>query len=168
MKAKAYTDGSCSGNPGPMGWAALVMMTKEDNDWALKDYIRLKAKFDPDPNGTNNRAEIMGVIEALKMIKKENRKHCDIVIYLDSLWVRCSLDGTYRKVKKNLDLLSKAAGLMAQYKSCSLRYVQGHAGEAYNEIADNYAVSARTTQAEFDLMPPAIMALRSTTNMVAE
>lgn len=160
MKAVAYTDGSCGGNPGQMGWAALVMMLEKDNDWASRDYVRLKADYDPDPKGTNNRAELMGIIEALKMPKEHVRKDCDITIYTDSSWAKNSLDGTYKKIKKNLDLLSKAAGLMAQYRSCSLRYIKGHDNDTNNEIADNYAVVARVEQKSIDLSGAAIVGLR--------
>jgi len=160
IKAFAYTDGSCGGNPGPMGWAALVIMLEAENDWASKNYIRLVANHNPMEDGTNNRAELMGIIEALKMIKPFYREGCEITIYTDSNWAKNSLDGTYKKVKKNLDLLSEAAGLMAEYSVCSLRHVEGHTGDKYNEIVDNYAVSARTTGKGFDLNPPHIVGLR--------
>jgi ribonuclease HI len=159
MKAVAYTDGSCGGNPGPMGWAALMFIDL---------YTKLKANYNPHPDGTNNRAEILGIIEALRMVKPFHRDQCEIIIYTDSNWVKCSLDGTYKKVKKNLDLLSTAAGLMAEYKICSLRHVRGHVGDTYNEIVDSYAVAARTAKQRFNLDALAIIGLRDEADLVAE
>ena len=163
MKAIVYTDGSCGGNPGPMGWAVLLFLTIGD-----RSHTRLVANYDSKPDGTNNRAELHGIIQALEMLRPSLGDQCEITIHTDSNWAKCSLDGTYKKVKKNLDLLSDAAGLMAHYKVCALRHVRGHVGNTYNEIVDNYAVTARTAKRHFDLKPPAIIGLRDEADLVAE
>ena len=67
-----YTDGACKGNPGPGGWGVL-----------LKHGTTEKELFGGEPSTTNNRMEMMAVIQALTALKKP----CDITLYLDSQYV---------------------------------------------------------------------------------
>jgi ribonuclease HI len=140
MKADVYTDGSCAVNPGPMGAAAVVLIRKDNGDI---QYKQLMSKSYGD--GTNNRAELHGVILGLSMIGKMRRPEYEVTVYCDSQWVIGALSGTFKKVTKNLDLLSLAAGLAIEYKSCRFVHVSGHAGHKWNELVDSYAVAARTS-----------------------
>ena len=140
MKADIYTDGSCAVNPGIMGAAAVVLVRNEDGSIKHKQLVS-KSYGD----GTNNRAELHGVILGLSMIGKIHRPQFEITVYSDSQWVVGALSGTYKKVKKNLDLLSWAAALALEYKSCEFSHVGGHVGHKWNELVDSYAVAARTS-----------------------
>ncbi|MEG0142299.1 MAG: ribonuclease HI, partial [Comamonas sp.] len=68
-----YTDGACKGNPGPGGWGALLQAGSAQ-----------KELFGGELGTTNNRMELMAVIQALAALKRP----CDVVLYLDSQYVR--------------------------------------------------------------------------------
>jgi ribonuclease HI len=135
QKLIIYTDGACKGNPGIGGWGAILLFgdkTKEINGYA--------------PNTTNNRMELTAVIEALKAIKRQ----CEIIIYTDSQYVQRGmtewLDGWIKKNWKNVknpDLWQELVNVAAQY-SIEWRWVRGHNGDKYNELADELANLAIT------------------------
>ena len=86
-KVTIYTDGACSGNPGPGGWGAILMYkeTKKEISGAKKDT-------------TNNIMEITAVIEALKLLKEP----CDVQVFSDSAYVVNAFEkGWLEKWKKN-------------------------------------------------------------------
>ena len=83
MKYKIYTDGACSGNPGPGGWAAIILV--DDN---IKDDISGSEK-----NTTNNKMELLAPIRAIQKFKKKS----EILIYTDSTYVK---DGITTWIKK--------------------------------------------------------------------
>ena len=87
MKFKIYTDGACSGNPGPGGWGAVIF----DND---NNQTNISGK---EKNTTNNRMEILAAIMALKKIKSNSQ----ITIYTDSTYVKNGITEWMFKWKKN-------------------------------------------------------------------
>lgn len=134
----AYTDGACSGNPGPGGWAAIL-------SWG--DHQRSLSGYAPDT--TNNRMEMMAAIAALEAL----RRPCRITLHTDSQylrqgwtewlpqWRRRGFRTAAGAPVKNQDLwerLEKAAGP----HQLELVWVRGHAGDPGNEAADALARQA--------------------------
>ena len=83
MRYKIYTDGACSGNPGPGGWAAIILV-----DDKIKDEI-----WGSETNTTNNKMELLAPIRAIQKFKKKS----EILIYTDSTYVK---DGITTWIKK--------------------------------------------------------------------
>ncbi len=134
-----YTDGACSGNPGPGGFAAIVIAQG-------KEHI-IKGG---DKNTTNNRMEMIALIEALQYVQS-NHKDERIEIHVDSQYVLKGatewLPGWKRKnwkatsgPVKNRELWEQIDSLM-QGLTLKWIWVKGHDGEKYNEMADEIAVS---------------------------
>jgi ribonuclease HI len=130
-----YTDGACKGNPGPGGWGAWLSSGGHD-----------KELFGGEAGTTNNRMELTAPIEALASLKRS----CDVVIYLDSEYVRKGItewivnwqrrgwktaDG---KPVKNADLWMRLDALRKLHH-VEWRWVKGHAGDPGNERADMLA-----------------------------
>ena len=139
MKFKIYTDGACSGNPGPGGWGAVIF----DND---NNQTNISGK---EKNTTNNRMEILAAIMALKKIKSNSQ----ITIYTDSTYVKNGITEwmfnwkkndwktANKKPVKNKDLWIKLDKLCEKNK-VSWKWVKGHATNKYNNLADQLATSA--------------------------
>lgn len=139
MKFKIYTDGACSGNPGPGGWGAVIF----DND---NNQTNISGK---EKNTTNNRMEILAAIMALKKIKSNSQ----ITIYTDSTYVKNGITEwvfnwkkndwktASKKPVKNKDLWIKLDKLCEKNK-VSWKWVKGHAANKYNNLADQLATSA--------------------------
>jgi len=139
MKFKIYTDGACSGNPGPGGWGAVIF----DND---NNQTNISGK---EKNTTNNRMEILAAIMALKKIKSNSH----ITIYTDSTYVKNGITEwmfnwkkndwktASKKPVKNKDLWIKLDKLCEKNK-VSWKWVKGHATNKYNNLADQLATSA--------------------------
>ena len=139
MKFKIYTDGACSGNPGPGGWGAVIF----DND---NNQTNISGK---EINTTNNRMEILAAIMALKKIKSNSQ----ITIYTDSTYVKNGITEwmfnwkkndwktASKKPVKNKDLWIKLDKLCEKNK-VSWKWVKGHATNKYNNLADQLATSA--------------------------
>lgn len=134
-----YTDGACSGNPGPGGWGAVLVY----NDTR-------KELNGGEANTTNNRMELMGVISALSMLKEP----CEITLTSDSKYVIDGLSkgwakgwrarGWVKSDKKpalNPDLWGRLLDLIAPH-TIHYDWVKGHAGHAENECCDRLAVEA--------------------------
>ena len=136
-----FTDGACSGNPGPGGWGAILRSGAHEREISGGD-----------PATTNNRMELMAVIEALKSLKGPSR----VTIHTDSRYV---MDGAEKwlagwKVKgwktadkkpvKNEDLW-RALDAEMQKHTVAWRWVRGHDGHVENERADLLARSAIPT-----------------------
>ncbi|MCX5590992.1 ribonuclease HI [Alcaligenes endophyticus] len=127
-----WTDGACKGNPGLGGWGAL-----------LKHGQHEKTIYGGEPNTTNNRMELMGVIQALRLLKRP----CKVVVHTDSQYVQKGmsqwLEGwkargwrtADKKPVKNADLWQELDTLAQQHELTWL-WVRGHAGDAGNERAD--------------------------------
>lgn len=132
MKASTvtiYTDGSCHGNPGPGGYAAIVLqdgVTKEvhGSDWYT----------------TNNRMELTAVIEGLKLLSSPS----NVVIVTDSKYVANQINkGNLRDFlstpgRKNADLWEKIMRL-SKWHTVSAEWVKGHAGNKLNQRCDSIA-----------------------------
>jgi ribonuclease HI len=138
-----YTDGACSGNPGPGGWGAVLLAGAPP---AMKE----KTLSGGSPATTNNRMELTAVIEALRALKRP----CDVVVHTDSQYIANAFRQRWlekwqangwrtagKKPVKNKDLwmdLLEAAGPHA----VRWEWLRGHAGHPRNEQADRLAVEA--------------------------
>jgi len=139
MKYVVYTDGACSGNPGPGGWGAVIL-DEEKN----KTSISGKEKAT-----TNNRMELMAPIMALRKIKKPS----EVIIYTDSTylkngitiwikkWEKNGWKSANKKPVKNKDLWLLLNELSKE-QIIDWKWVKAHAGNKYNEMADSLATEA--------------------------
>ena len=133
-----FTDGACSGNPGPGGWAAILRYRDHEKEF-----------FGGEPLTTNNRMELMAAIKGLESLKRP----CSVVLYTDSRYVmdgitkwmpRWKANGwrtTDKKPVKNGDLWI-ALDSVASLHKVTWSWVQGHSGHLENERADLLARSA--------------------------
>ncbi|MFN4148732.1 MAG: ribonuclease HI [Rhodocyclaceae bacterium] len=133
-----FTDGACSGNPGPGGWGAL-----------LRAGDREKSLSGHEPNTTNNRMELTAVIEALKALKRPvtARVHTDSQYVQKGIseWIHGWKKRGWRtadgKPVKNADLWQMLDSLAALHQ-IEWVWVRGHAGHPENERADRLARAA--------------------------
>ena len=137
-----YTDGSCSGNPGPGGWAAIVLMN--DDKYIISGFEK---------QTTNNRMEILASINSLKKIKDDYR----IKLYTDSNYLKNGITVWIKTWKKNNWLNSQKKPVANQDLWVLLdnineqlhiewNWVKGHETNLYNNLADKYAVEAMKNQ----------------------
>lgn len=126
MAIRIYTDGSCIGNPGPGAWAYLIKIGTQA--------IRAQGG---ETLTTNNRMELLAVIEALSTVEKKHPKDEEIHVYSDSSWVIKTLTDNWKR-KKNLDLWAELTPLLVG-KNISWHWVKGHAGHPENEDCDERA-----------------------------
>ena len=133
-----FTDGACSGNPGPGGWGAILRWRGHE-----------KVLSGGAPETTNNRMELQAVIEGLKALKKRSR----VVIYTDSQYVQRGMTEWLAAWKrKNFQVkggglrpnheLWRELDLLSQEHDIEWRWIRGHNGHPENERADRLAVSA--------------------------
>ncbi|MDX9996001.1 MAG: ribonuclease HI [Rhodocyclaceae bacterium] len=133
-----YTDGACSGNPGPGGWGALLRMGDKEKE--LSGF---------DPATTNNRMELMAVIEALRALKRPvaARVHTDSQYVQKGIsewihgWKRRGWKTADRQPVKNADLW-QALDAAAAGHEIEWLWVRGHAGHVENERVDALARKA--------------------------
>ena len=136
-KVTIYTDGACSGNPGPGGWGAILI------------YGKTKKEISGGEAGTtNNRMELVSVITALEAL----REPCEVGLYTDSQYVANAINLGWlaswqnrnwtRKGGdvKNPDLWKKLAPLLEKHK-VAVNWVKGHADNEYNNRCDEMAVA---------------------------
>ena len=133
-----YTDGACRGNPGPGGWAAILMSRGQERELAGAE-----------ASTTNNRMELLAVINALLALKRRVRAR----VYTDSQYVRLGmtewLEGwkargwrtADRKPVKNQDLWEQLDSLAASHE-IEWHWVKGHSGVPGNERCDALANAA--------------------------
>jgi len=134
-KVTVYTDGGASGNPGPGGYGAVLISGEHYKE--LSGAFRLT---------TNNRMELLAVIQALEALKTPGT---DVTIYSDSKYVVDSVKKKWVfgwvkknfKGKKNPDLWKRFLKIYEVHK-VQFVWVKGHAGNEFNEVADKLAVSA--------------------------
>lgn len=132
-RIEIYTDGACSGNPGPGGWGVLLRWNGHE-----------KELCGGEADTTNNRMEMMAVIEALKALKR--RSHIDL--YTDSIYVKNGITQWIHGWKaknwpakiKNKDLWQTMDELVQQH-DVTFHWIKGHAGHPENERADELARS---------------------------
>ncbi len=130
-----FTDGACKGNPGPGGWGALLRFGEHEKE--LKGGER---------DTTNNRMELMAVIQALEVLQRP----CDVVLTVDSRYVRDGVERwmprwkrngwmtAERKPVKNQDLWQRLDLALSGHR-VDWRWIKGHSGHAENERADRLA-----------------------------
>ncbi len=124
-----YTDGSCLGNPGPGGWGTIILESE-------KEHLLSGGEKET----TNNRMEMMAVIEALKWLREEEKTSAPIEIYSDSSLIINTMNKGWKK-KANTDLWAEIEKLSA-WLQIKWIWVKGHADNAYNNLADQLAVAA--------------------------
>ena len=134
-KVNIYTDGACSGNPGPGGWGAI-----------LKFNEHTKELSGGNEDTTNNKMELKAVIEALKSLKVE----CEIIITTDSVyvkngitlwihnWLKNKWKTSTKKSVKNKELWQELWVLTQNHK-IHWKWVKGHSGHPENERCDKLA-----------------------------
>ena len=136
-KVSIWTDGACSGNPGPGGWGALIRFGEHEKELEGGDF-----------DTTNNRMELMASIEALNALKHS----CEVDLYTDSQYVKGGMTGwiidwkkngwktSAKKPVKNADLWQLLDEAVSRHK-VNWHWVKGHAGHDENERADELARS---------------------------
>ena len=122
---KIYTDGSCIGNPGPGGWAAIILSGDKQN------IISGKKK-----NTTNNRMELTAVIRGLEATPEGSSS----VINSDSQYIVNTMNLGWKR-NANKDLWG-ALDSLVKSRDVKFIWVKGHAGNTWNEKADRLAVEA--------------------------
>lgn len=145
----AYTDGACSGNPGPGGWGVL-MIAREAGA-----VVKERELQGGEPLTTNNRMELMAAISALETLARPS----EITVVTDSAYVKDGITqwihawkrgGWKRKNLKNVDLWQRLDAAQAPHQ-VTWRWIKGHAGHAENERAD---ALARAGMAPFKVTTP--------------
>ena len=134
-KVVIYTDGACSGNPGPGGWGAILIHGKTEKEISGGELAT-----------TNNRMELMAAIQALETLKES----CQVELHTDSQyvmkgisewihsWKRRGWKTADNKPVKNDDLWRRLDEARARH-NVDWRWVKGHAGHELNERADELA-----------------------------
>ncbi|MDR0312923.1 MAG: ribonuclease HI [Treponema sp.] len=146
-----FTDGGCSGNPGPGGWAYVIVDAKAFViSLKLEDalgYI-IEENCGAEANTTNNRMELQAVINALEAVKAMNKDRVPLEVFTDSQYVQKGmsqwiLDWKNRGWRtsgkdpvKNQDLWQHLDALASGF-SITWRWVKGHAGNVFNERCDS-------------------------------
>lgn len=142
-EVELYTDGACSGNPGPGGWAFILRDLKTGKELTGSG---------GESNSTNNRMEILAVVNGLKALKKS----CRVRLYSDSKYVLQGLqewmagwkrNGWKRKEGRKLAELKNAElwqqlDQLIPLHQMSYHHVRGHSGHPENERCDQMAVAA--------------------------
>jgi ribonuclease HI len=130
-----YTDGACSGNPGPGGWGVVLRWNGT-----------VKELHGSDPQTTNNRMELMAAIQALEALNRPSqvRLYTDSTYVLNGItkwvagWERNGWRTAAKKPVKNEDLWRRLVQAMERHE-ISWQWVKGHAGDEGNERADALA-----------------------------
>lgn len=136
-----YTDGACSGNPGPGGYGSVIMY--KDAKKEISGYM---------PNTTNNQMEMLAVIEGIKLLKEP----CEVEIYSDSAyvvnafknkwvdsWIKNNWKTSSKGAVKNVELWKELLDVLKDHKYKFIK-VKGHADNEYNNRCDELARKAIT------------------------
>ena len=134
-----YTDGACSGNPGPGGWGAILMINENKKEISGGN-----------KNTTNNVMELTAVIEALKLLKRP----CNVNLYSDSSyvvnaflqnwilgWIKNGWKNSNKEDVKNKELWQELISL-TKVHNVTFHKVKGHADNKYNNRCDELARNA--------------------------
>ncbi len=137
-KVEIYTDGACSGNPGPGGWGTILIYNKHEKEMSGGE-----------AQTTNNRMELTAVIKGLSALKEP----CEVTITTDSKyvcdainqgWLKKWVDNNWRKADKkpvlNIDLWEQLLLLLGKHKTTFV-WVKGHNDHPQNERCDKLAVA---------------------------
>ena len=130
-----YTDGACSGNPGPGGWGALLICNQTR-----------KTISGGEKHTTNNRMEMTAAIEALKQLKTS----CNVKLYTDSKYLQNGANSWMKKWKlnnwrkgttivKNDDLWKALDAEITKHPGIEFHWVKGHSNHPENELVDELA-----------------------------
>ena len=145
MLIKIYTDGACVGNPGPGGWAAIILVENEK-----------KELFGGEKLTTNNRMELTAAIKALEYCANQEEKQPslkNVRIFTDSTyvkegitvwinnWEKNNWKTADKKNVKNVDLWKKLKDLVKS-KQIEWRWIKSHSGDTMNDLADKLAKEA--------------------------
>jgi ribonuclease HI len=149
---KIFTDGGCSGNPGPGGWAYVIVAETPQGPHILAE------QFGSERATTNNRMELTAVIEALKALQTLDTGAAQAAVVTDSQYVQKGITDWIRKWKqnawrtsdkkpvKNQDLWMELDALCGNVSSggtpLSWEWVRGHAGNIWNERCDRMTQEA--------------------------
>ena len=134
-EVEIFTDGACSGNPGPGGWGAVLRAGGQEREICGGQAAT-----------TNNRMEMMAAISALEALKRPStvRLYTDSSYLKDGItrwlpqWKKCGWKTADRKPVKNVDLWQRLEAAVAAHK-IDWFWVRGHDGHAQNERADSLA-----------------------------
>ncbi|WP_370229100.1 ribonuclease HI [Cognatishimia sp.] len=136
----AYTDGACSGNPGPGGWGVLLRAMNGD------EILKERELSGGAPETTNNQMELMAAIMALETLERASQ----VTVVTDSAYVKNGVTGwihgwkrngwrtSNKKPVKNVELWQRLDTAQARH-SVTWEWVKGHAGHPENEKADELA-----------------------------
>jgi ribonuclease HI len=136
-----YTDGACKGNPGPGGWAAILIHEPSGKRREISG---------ADPATTNNRMELTAVIEGLKSLRRPSV----VEVYSDSIyvvqgmrtwihdWIRRGWRTAAKKPVMNAPLWKDLLALTKAQREVTFHWIAGHAGHPENERCDELAVAA--------------------------
>lgn len=134
-KVEIYSDGACSGNPGPGGWGSVLLYNSHRRELSGGE-----------PQTTNNRMELMAVIQSLETLKRP----CEVIVHTDSTyvmkgmtewlaqWKKRDWRTADRKPVKNVELWQRLEQAMHRHR-VRWRWVRGHSGVPENERADELA-----------------------------
>lgn len=135
-----FSDGACSGNPGPGGWGAILRYKDVEKELSGGE-----------PETTNNRMELMGVIAALESLKEP----CQVKVFTDSQYIAKAFTENWlanwqkngwktagKKAVKNRELWERLLAQAVIHK-LEWQWIRGHAGHPENERCDQLAVAAR-------------------------
>ena len=134
MSLQVFCDGACSKNPGPGGWAAVL----------LKDTIVISSFAGYEKDTTNNRMELIGAIEG---ITEAAKVASEITVITDSIYVKDGITKwifVWKKTNwkngtvKNIDLWERLSSLTMRYK-VKWQWVKGHSGDKHNDMVDSLA-----------------------------
>ena len=138
---KIFTDGGCRGNPGPGGWAYIIVL------YTFQGPKILVEQYGSEQQTTNNRMELSAVMESLKALKTRDDLPRNISIYTDSQYVQKGISEWIKKWKvnswrtsdkkpvKNQDLWKELDALASDF-SVTWEWVRGHSGVEFNERCD--------------------------------
>ncbi len=141
---KIYTDGACSGNPGPGGWGVYLLYHSENNA------IYEKKEYGSEVETTNNRMEILAAIMGLGLLKSS----CKVDLYTDSVylkngitvwihsWIKNNWHNSSKKLVKNIDLWQNLHKAIEMH-DINWHWVKGHGSNHGNIIADSMACKGR-------------------------
>lgn len=124
---QVWTDGACSGNPGPAGLGVVILDGKHRTE--LSEYLG---------EGTNNIAELMAILRGLETLKDKSRP---VVVYSDSSYSIDILTKAW-KAKKNVELIDELRAICRTFADLRFVKVAGHAGVPLNERCDQLAREA--------------------------
>ena len=138
---RIYTDGGCSGNPGPGGWAYVILLQ------TFQGLNIIAKNKGGQRDTTNNRMELAAVIESLRLLKTMKDMPRQVTVYTDSQyvqkgisewiinWKRNSWRTSDKKPVKNKELWIELDSLSSEF-SVKWEWVKGHDGNEYNEMCD--------------------------------